>query len=55
MIMRWRHPGGQAILTFRAWVQSGRFERAWALLSETFRKTVTLPENVVPLPRQNAA
>jgi len=53
--MRWRHPGGQAILTFRAWVQSERFDRAWSLLSDTFRKTVTLPENVVPLPRQNAA
>jgi hypothetical protein len=27
--MRWRVPGGQAILTFRALCQSERFERAW--------------------------
>jgi hypothetical protein len=33
--MRWRHAGGQAILTFRALVQSERFERVWKLLSHT--------------------
>ncbi len=33
--MRWRHRGGQAILTFRALHQSERFERAWKLLSGT--------------------
>ena len=27
--MRWRHPGGQAILTFRALVQSDRFDHGW--------------------------
>jgi len=52
--MRWRHPGGQAILTFRALVQSERFDRAWSLLSESYRKTVTLPENVVPFTKRNA-
>ncbi len=53
--MRWRHPGGQAILTFRALVQSERFDRAWSLLSDTYRKTVALPGNVVPFTRQHAA
>ena len=27
--MRWRIVGGQAVLTFRALIKSGRFERAW--------------------------
>ena len=34
--MRWRNVGGQAVLTFRALIKSGRFERAWkALISAT--------------------
>ena len=34
--MRWRIIGGQAVLTFRALIKSGRFERAWkALISAT--------------------
>ena len=34
--MRWRIVGGQAVLTFRALIKSGRFERAWkALISAT--------------------
>ena len=34
--MRWRIVGGQAVLTFRALIKSGRFERAWkALFSAT--------------------
>jgi hypothetical protein len=53
--MRWRHEGGQAILTFRALVQSERFERAWKLLSRTYHGAVTLPENVVPFPYQRPA
>lgn len=53
--MRWRHAGGQAILTFRALVQSERFERAWKLLSRTYHGAVTLPENVVPFPHQRPA
>ena len=47
--MRWRMPGGQAILTFRALCQSERFERAWPLLAETYKQTVTLPRKVVAL------
>jgi hypothetical protein len=47
--MRWRVPGGQAILTFRALCQSERFERAWPLLVETYKRTVTLPHKVIAL------
>jgi len=45
--MRWRMTGGQAILTFRALCQSARFERAWALLGETYKRSVTLPRKVI--------
>ena len=34
--MRWRIAGGQAVLTFRALIKSGRFERVWkALIAAT--------------------
>ncbi|MDJ0864106.1 MAG: hypothetical protein QNJ82_17945 [Gammaproteobacteria bacterium] len=46
--MRWRHDGGQAILTFRSLVQSERFEHGWQLLAQTYRATVSRPNNVVP-------
>jgi hypothetical protein len=45
--MRWRMVGGQAILTFRALCQSERFERAWSLLGETYKRPVMLPRKVV--------
>jgi hypothetical protein len=45
--MRWRHEGGQAILTFRALAQSDRFERGWNLLAATYKSKVSLPRNVV--------
>jgi hypothetical protein len=45
--MRWRTAGGQAILTFRALCQSERFERAWPLLVETYKRSVALPRNVI--------
>jgi hypothetical protein len=41
--MRWRTTGGQAIVTFRALCQSDRFARAWPLLGETYKRSVTLP------------
>ena len=62
--MRWRHVrglppsagiGGQAILTLRALIQSRRFDSAWELLSGTYRREVTIPDNVVPFPCQRAA
>jgi len=45
--MRWRTAGGQAILTFRALCQSERFARAWPLLVETYKQSVTLPRKVI--------
>ena len=53
--MRWRHAGGQAILTLRSLLQSSRFGHAWALLSETYRREVMVPGNVVAFPRTRAA
>ena len=50
--MRWRHAGGQAILTLRALHQSDRFERAWQWLSSTYQRTVEIPENVVLFPKR---
>jgi hypothetical protein len=47
--MRWRTAGGQAILTFRALCQSMRFERAWSLLGEMYKRSVTLPRKVIAL------
>ena len=53
--MRWRNEGGQAILTLRALVQSERFDHAWLMLSDTYRKDVELPDNVIELRPQRAA
>lgn len=47
--MRWRHQGGQAILTLRSLVQSGCFERGWQMLAQTFKQKITIPHNVVLL------
>ena len=49
--MRWRHEGGQAILTLRGWTQSERFEKGWAILADTYKQPVTLPPKVTPLRR----
>lgn len=51
--MRWRTAGGQAILTFRALCQSERFERAWSLLGETYKRSVALPRNVIAFKRRD--
>ena len=48
--MRWRHAGGQAILTLRGLVQSERFEHGWQLLAQCYRANVAAPDNVVPFP-----
>jgi hypothetical protein len=53
--MRWRPPGGQAILTLRALVQSERFGHGWSMLSATYKTEVAVPENVTPLLRKRAA
>jgi len=53
--MRWRHDGGQAILTLRAAAQSDRFDRTWELIGATYKAKIELPENVVALPSHRAA
>jgi phenylpyruvate tautomerase PptA (4-oxalocrotonate tautomerase family) len=53
--MRWRHEGGQAILTLRSLVQSHRFEHAWSLLSMTYRTEVTAPHETEETSRKLAA
>ncbi|MGQ0591214.1 MAG: hypothetical protein ACT4QB_00820 [Gammaproteobacteria bacterium] len=50
--IRWRHAGGQAILSLRALIQSQRFDQAWEMLSQTYRAEITPPDNVVALPRR---
>ncbi len=53
--MRWRHHGGQAILTLRSLVQSGRFEQGWSMIAETYRVPVEVPENAIePAPKRAA-
>jgi len=47
---RWTVEGGQAILTFRALCKGQRFDRAWALLAQTYEQHVELPDNVIPIP-----
>jgi hypothetical protein len=40
--MRWSSPGGQAVLTLRALVQSGRWQQAWRLIEAQFRIPVSI-------------
>lgn len=47
--MRWSDDGAQAILTPRGWVQSERYDLAWALVASTWRAQVTTIDLVVPL------
>ena len=53
--MRWRHEGGQAILTLRGWSQSGRFDHGWGILAETYKQEVGLPKKVTTLPMRRFA
>ena len=48
--MRWRHAGGQAILTLRGLVQSNRFDHGWRLLAQCYRAHVAAPDNMVVFP-----
>ena len=50
--MRWRHPGGQGILTLRSLIQSGWFDNGWKLLATTYYGKVTevSKDNVIPFP-----
>ena len=50
--MAWTMAGGQAILTLRSLLQSGRWAQAWPLLAADFRSSVVIPDDnmEVPLP-----
>ena len=45
--MRWRNPGGQAVLSLRSLIQSDRFDIAWSLLLLSYKATISLPTNVL--------
>jgi len=47
--MRWSVDGGQAILNLRAWHQSDRFDRAWALIAAEYKAEITVIANVINL------
>lgn len=49
--MRWSNDGGQAILNFRGWQQSDRFDQAWALIAAQYKAEVTTIANVIQLHR----
>ncbi len=53
--MCWGIDGGQTVLTFRALAQSDRFDNAWRLVSQMYKKDISLPGNIVPLPVRNRA
>jgi hypothetical protein len=47
--MRWRHDGGQAILNLRGFEQSGRFDRAWRMIADTYVHRVKLPADIIDI------
>ncbi len=49
--MRWDISGGQGVLTARSLIQSERFDSGWALLGQSYKAKISLPENVVLLSR----
>ena len=56
--MRWRQPGGQAILTLRSLVQSERWAAGWDLLSKSYQRRVSIripmTSNVISFERKAA-
>jgi hypothetical protein len=50
--MAWTMAGGQALLTLRSLLQSGRWDKAWPLLAADFCHPVVIPDTSteVPLP-----
>jgi hypothetical protein len=53
--MTWTLAGGQAILTLRSVLQSGRWAQAWPLLAADFRRPVVLPDDNTEVPLLLAA
>jgi hypothetical protein len=48
--MRWTERGGQAVLTFRALIQSDRFQAGWERVISSYKAHVSLPDNVIRFP-----
>jgi len=48
--MCWKEQGGQAILTFRALLQSNLFDSAWEMLSAVYYTEIKRPKNIVMFP-----
>ena len=46
--MRWSDDGAQAILTPRGWVQSDRYDDAWALIAAKYKVEVSTVAQVIP-------
>lgn len=46
--MRWTNEGGQAVLTWRALIQSEDFDRGFGLIAEIYKADIEYPENVIP-------
>jgi hypothetical protein len=53
--MAWTLAGGQAILTLRSLLQSGRWDQAWPLLAADFRSPVGITDNTAGVPVPLAA
>jgi hypothetical protein len=53
--MAWTMAGGQAILTLRSLLQSGRWAHAWPLLAADFRLPVAIPNHTTEAPFRLAA
>ena len=53
--MRWGPAGGQAILTWRSLIQSGRFDQAWSLVSGSYRQPVSVVGPAQPVQLLKAA
>jgi hypothetical protein len=53
--MAWTMAGGQAILTLRSLLRSGRWAKAWPLLAADFCSPVAIPEDTMELPLPLAA
>jgi len=47
--MRWSDDGGQAILNLRAWHQSDRFDKAWAIIAAEYKADITTLANVIAI------
>jgi hypothetical protein len=47
--MSWQHNGGQGILSFRSLIKSYRFDKAWPLIANQYKKDVIVHKNVLSL------